>query len=69
MANPSKDTVKEVEYYFVGNLVKIKWKDGGVVPNDLSGSYTSKHVAQTAVDEYLRTRRAPKNAKSNSGTK
>lgn len=69
MANPSKDTVKEVEFYSIGNLIKVKWKDGGVVPKDLSGSYTSKHVAQVAVDHYLRTRRTPKNAKARSGTK
>lgn len=69
MSNPSKDTVKEVEFYFIGNLVRVKWKDGGVVPDALSGSYTSKHVAQADVDEYLRTRRTPKNAKPSTGTK
>lgn len=69
MATVEKGTVKETELVSVGNLKKIRWKDGGKVPEALSGLYTSEHSAQKAIDQYLKTRRTPTNAKAKSGTK
>ena len=38
-------------------LYKVKWEDGvGVIPDVLSGTYTSIHQAEKAIDLYLRTR-------------
>lgn len=64
-----KGTVKEPVYEYVGNLVKVRWGDGGVVPEALSGMYTHMSQAKQAVEVYLASRRTPKNAKANTGNK
>jgi hypothetical protein len=43
---------KEIQFTYVGNLLKVSFKDGGVIPQDLSGFYTSEREATIAVHRY-----------------
>lgn len=38
-------------------LYRVGFKDGGVVPDVLSGAYTNVAVADKAIQNYLQTRR------------
>lgn len=41
-------------------LYQVRWEDGvGVLPDVLSGTYTSMHQAQKAIDLYLSCRNKP----------
>ncbi len=60
----AKGSLKTPVFFYKGNLVHIRWESGGEVPQALAGAYTSPTEAQKAVDEYMKTRRTPKNAKT-----
>ena len=45
-----------------GNLYEIYYENGGQVPDELTGKYTSRRVARTQIATYLHkrdTKRAP----------
>ena len=69
MATAAKGSVKEPVLNMSGYGYTVSWKDGGQVPEDLSGYFTTPLEANKAIAEYLRTRRTPKNAKANNRAK
>ena len=47
----------EVSLVYPSSFYSIKNKNGGPVPIDLSGSYTSNAYAETAINNYMNKRR------------
>jgi hypothetical protein len=43
---------KEIKFRYVGNLLQVYFPEGGQVPDELSGFYTSEREATLAVHRY-----------------
>lgn len=44
---------KGIELFYEGRIVRAKLKEGGVIPNELSGGWTGMALAQAAVNKYV----------------
>lgn len=58
----TKGTTKELEIVpsLQPSLMRIKYKDGGEVPQDLQGDWNNRGMAQQQIDTYLVNRRPKK---------
>lgn len=52
----------------MGTMLEVYYEGGGEVPEALSGQYTSRSVADTAIKTYLSTRRKKSNGKRSSSS-
>jgi len=61
--SPTKGTIKDLEIVASDqpNLMKIKYKDGGEIPELLQGLWNNRGMAQQQIDLYLLSR-TPKKA-------
>ena len=49
--------MKTLRIYISGNLYKVKWNNGGPVPESMLGSWTSTQLAQDAINYYMSIRK------------
>lgn len=59
MSSVTGKVIEPVKEKGSGGLWKISFGVGGRVPEELSGRYTSKNLAQIAIDTHIRTKSKP----------